>query len=49
MPNEVKVTTVRFPIEVWGLLQKLTKHMSMSKLAVITTALRELAKREGVE
>jgi len=48
MPNEVKVTTVRFPIEIWVLLQRLTKHMSMSKVAVITLALRTLAKQEGV-
>jgi predicted transcriptional regulator len=49
VPKEVKVTTVRFPVEVWRLLERLSERMSLSKLAVITTALRDLAKREGVE
>ncbi len=49
MEEKLKVTSFRFHPEIYALLDRLTKKMSMSKIAVITVALRELAKREGVE
>ncbi len=49
MDNKLKASSFRFQPEIHALLDRLTKKMSMSKIAVITVALRELAKREGVE
>lgn len=47
--ERLKVTSFRFHPEIYALLERLARTMSMSKIAVVTVALRELAKREGVE
>lgn len=43
------VTSFRFRPEIYALLERASKAMSVSKIAFITFAIRETAKREGIE
>lgn len=49
MPEEKKSVSYRFDPEVLRLIEDLKAKMHLSATAVIITALRELAKKEGVE
>lgn len=44
-----KAMTFRFPGEIISLLAKLQAKMQISATAILVTALRELAKKEGVQ
>lgn len=45
----VKPTSVRFPVSVDRLWTATARKMNMPKASVLVLALRELAKREGVQ
>jgi predicted transcriptional regulator len=49
MPEEKKPLSFRFDPEIAELLKRLAAKMHLSATAVIITALRDLAKKEGVE
>lgn len=49
MPEDKKSVSYRFDAEVLRLIDALKAKMHLSGTAVIITALRELAKKEGVE
>jgi len=49
MPEERKSLSYRFDPEIVRLINELKAKMHLTATAVIITALRELAKKEGVE
>jgi len=49
MPEERKAMSFRFDTEIVRLLTALKTKMRLTATGVIITALRELAKKEGVE
>lgn len=49
MPDEKKSVSFRFDPEILRVLDALKAKMHLTATAVIITALRELAKKEGVE
>lgn len=49
MPTEKKSVTIRLDPEIVQLIERLRAKMHLTATAVIITALRELAKKEGVE
>lgn len=48
MADERKSMTFRLPVEVVALIEALKSVTHLSATAVVITALREMAKREGV-
>lgn len=49
MSGEKKSVSFRFDLEILSLIDALKAKMHLTATAVIITALRELAKREGVQ